>query len=273
MPKLLGHEFSQGQTIAGVGALVFVGGYSLWKYEKDKKASAAAAASATTSSNTSSQYGYGYGYGSPSQYYGYGFGYGSAVNEAGEPNEWEYGYGEYGYGYYDPATGQYEGAASGTSNLTPTGAAPTTNPEWATVATNDLVEQGYSAQTVSGALGPYLQGQAISASQVAIVQAALAYAGNPPVPGANGYPPAYNTQGTTGGGTGGGQTTSQVTVPTIIGERGEDARKTVESLGLKWSQTPSSTPKGKTTTVKTQSPTGGSKVASGSTVKATLTVS
>jgi len=269
MPKILGHEFSQGQTIAGVGALVFVGGYSLWKYEKDKKATAAAAASATTQN---SQYGYGYGYGSPSQYYGYGFGYG-AVNGAGEPNEWEYGYGEYGYGYYDPATGQYEGGASGTSNLTPVGAAPTTNAEWSTVATNDLVEEGYSAQTVAGALGPYLQGQAISASQVAIVQAALAYAGNPPVAGTEGYPPAYKTQGTTGGGTGGGQTTTQVTVPTLMGDKGEDARKTVQSLGLKWKQTPPTTPKGKTTQVQSQSPKAGTKVAPGTTVSVTLKVS
>jgi PASTA domain len=265
MPKILGHEFSQGQTIAGVGALVFVGGYSLWKYEKDKKAAAAASASSQTSNQ------YGYGYGSPSQYYGYGFGYGT-VNEAGEPNEWEYGYGEYGYGYYDPATGQYEGAASGTSNLPPTGAAPTTNAEWSTVATNDLVEEGYSANTVAGALGPYLQGQPLTSAQVGIVQAALAYAGNPPVPGANGYPPAYNTQGTTGGGTGGGQTSPSVTVPNFVGMKGEDARKAAQDAGLVPKQSPG-VPKGKTSTVQSQSPKAGSKVASGSTVSMVLKIS
>ena len=270
MPKtveILGHSFSQGQVIAGGGALAFVGGYTLWKYEKNKKAAAAAASSASTAATPAAYgYGYAYGYGAPSQYYGYGFGYGTESGASADINgEWEYGYGEYGYGYYNSATGAFEGAAAGTP--TPTGGVPATNAEWSIAVTNTLTQEGLSATTVAPALAAYLQGQPLTPAQISIVSEALAYGGNPPQSGPDGYPPAYKTASGTGGG--GGQST-KVRVPGIVGLKGDTAKNDITGIGLKWKQTPASTPKGKTTTVTAQSPRAGTQVNSGSTVTATL---
>jgi hypothetical protein len=267
--NVLGHQLNKSTVvtgaIVGTGALA----YSLYKWEKEKKA---AAASATTTT-TPSAYGYGsqqyaYGYGAPNQYYGYGFGYGTTGAEE-NGGTWEYGYGEYGYGYYNSATGAYEGVGSGStagSNPPPSTATPTTNPEWVTAATSELVNEGYSGQTVSAALGAYILGQPLTSAQITIVQSAIGLAGDPPQSGTNGYPPAYKTTSGTTGGQG-----TQVTVPNVVGMKGEDARKTVQDLGLKSSQSPG-VPKGKTSTVSTQSPKAGTKVNSGSTVTMKLKV-
>jgi hypothetical protein len=274
--NILGHQVSK--TTAGIVAVTGVGavGYGIYKRDKEKKAAAAATAA------TPNSYGYGssqysYGYGGPSQYYGYGFGYGTQSGASASSNgTWEYGYGEYGYGYYNSATGAYEGGASGSGTPTPTGAVPTTNSEWVTVAVSDLAAEGTSASTASAALGAYILGQPLTPAQITIVQSAIGLAGDPPQEGTGGYPPSYKSASGSSGG--GGQTTpaATVTVPNVVGMRGEDARKAVEAAGLLWKQSPATTPSGKTTTVKTQSPTAGTKVRAAnpkSTVTAILTVS
>lgn len=81
-----------------------------------------------------------------------------------------------------------------------------------------------------------------------------------------------------GGGTGGQPTppvtgkATTVTVPNIVGKPGATALDQLKTAGLVGSQSPKTTPKGRATTVKTQSPAGGAKVAKGSTVKDTVTV-
>ena len=197
-------------VIAAVAAIVAMGGYVVYKYEKNK-ASKSTATSTTSTGAAANAYGYA-GYGYNSGYYGYGFGYGNTGSVGEVPSEWYYGYGEYGYGYYNSETGAYEGPASGSS--APSSATPTTNAEWATVATSDLVNEGYSSTSVTAALGAYLAGAELTSAQVTIVQAAIALTGQPPVAAATGYPPAYHQQGSTS--SQGGSTNPAYAAPTNL---------------------------------------------------------
>lgn len=251
-------------TVIG-GAIVIVGGAGYFIYREMKKnQAAAAAAQATTSATgygygTSAQYAYGYGspygYGAyPTGYYGYGAGpYGEGIGPYGEIGPY------YGYGVTEPY-----------GYSTTTAAAPTTNAQWAQAAINQLESEGYNAQTVSAALGAYELGQTVSASDVSIVQAAIGVEGYPPQSGANGYPPKIKTQGTTGGGSGGGQTstsTKTVEVPNVMNMTGSAAKAAITKAGLTYAQSPTTTPKGKTTKVIAEDdPKAGTKVPAGTTV-------
>jgi hypothetical protein len=201
-----------GITIGGFA----VAGFLIYKEQKKSKAAAAASAAAA-----STGYGYGassgYGYGvMPNGYYGYG-----------EPGIGPYGYGASGgfnagyYGYGVPLQGSV---------------ANTTNAQWAQAAINQLTSEGYDAQTVSAALGAYLAGQAVTAAQQTIVQAAIGIEGYPPQ-----SPPPLTVQGTGGGGTGGGQTGggggvtggNTVKVPSIVGMSVNDGIAALNKVGLK----------------------------------------
>lgn len=84
-----------------------------------------------------------------------------------------------------------------------------TNAAWAQYAQNYLTQTvGLDAGTVSGALGLYTEGQPVTAAQEGVINQAIAFAGQPPVTGTNGYPPSINVQGTK---TGGGQVPPQPT--------------------------------------------------------------
>jgi len=196
---LLGQQ-NKGTVIGVTLGGVTIAGYMI--YRRQKKAAALAAASAA-SAKASSGYGYGAasaasGYGYGNGYYGYGNGVATSPYGYGASGGFDAGY--YGYGVpYPPGE-------------TTQAVAYTTNAQWAQAAINQLQNDGYSAQSVSEALGPYELGQPISAAQESIVQAAIAIEGYPPVPGQSGNPPGFNIQGTTGGGTGGGQTTSPKTI-------------------------------------------------------------
>lgn len=97
--------------LVGVGAAVVVGGYVIYRHNKNTAVAAA--------------YGYGnaqaYGYNAGLPYntfYGYGSNY-APDGVTPYPTGEEYGYGAYGYGYYNPYTGQYLGGGSGTGVITP----------------------------------------------------------------------------------------------------------------------------------------------------------
>lgn len=199
---VLGHV-NKGVLFAGAAAAAAVGGYLLIQHNKKK------AATANTAANVPPQ---AYGYGSSA--YGYGsFGYGGMSYPY--PNASSYGYGAFGYGMYNPYTGGYNGAA-GTPY--PQTVSIATNQEWVQEALSALSAQGFTGQTVIGALALYVEGQPVSSSQEQTVQAAIAVAGYPPQPGATGYPPAINTGGAAGGGGqggggGGGTTTGRLSAP------------------------------------------------------------
>jgi hypothetical protein len=65
---------------------------------------------------------------------------------------------------------------------------------------------------------------------------------------------------------------TKVTVPKLAGKRGEEARIITEGLGLKYDQSPKTSPHGKTTTVTSQSPAAGTSVNHGETVHVNLRV-
>jgi PASTA domain len=60
--------------------------------------------------------------------------------------------------------------------------------------------------------------------------------------------------------------TRTVTVPEVVGDRGEAARDKITKAGFRFRQIPPRTPRGKTTTVTSETPRGGSKAKKGATV-------
>lgn len=217
--------------LAGVTAL----GWALWKDKKSK------AASSTASSTTSTGTGYGY---AAQTYQPYGYGFGSS-------GLGEYGYGEssgdYGEGYYGAGTPVNEEVPGQAAN----------NAEWSEAAMTALTSAGWTGSDVLTALGLYITGSPVSATQTSIIQAAIAAEGYPPSPGVNGYPPAIHTAPATG------QSTS-LKVPNVVGQPQEAAFAIISAQGLKAKG--SATIKGKTLYVKSQSPAAGASVAKGSTV-------
>lgn len=117
--------------------------------------------------------------------YGYGYGYGveggvSPIFGSGLGGTFGYG----GYGYRPPP-----------------GPTPiTTNGQWAAAVEMALSQQGYNPLTISAALGKYLTGQTVTQDQADLISVAIAFQGEPPVPGASGYPPAVHVGGSGGGG-------------------------------------------------------------------------
>lgn len=231
-----------GGVIGGGGGLIYA-----YVHNKNK-----AKAAATATPNSASTYAYGYGSAAPQYAYGSDYGYGAYGYASGTGDT---GIGtNYGYGYYNAGQPQEYSPQA------------TTNAQWSAAAVSALTAQGYTGTQVLGALGPYLAGQPISASQASVVQAAIAVEGYPPVPGQNGDPPGIKTA-TGGGGTG---QTSNVTVPHTIGQPQEAAFAILSTAGLKPKGT--KTIPGKTLTVQSSNPPAGASVAKGSTVTLTSKV-
>lgn len=171
-------------------------------------------------------------------------------------------------GTYNPVTGQYTPGLGGI----PGGNAPASNAMWAQAAESFLVSEDYDPATTAAALGAYLVGVPLTQAQYSIVQAAIAFEGQPPqgAPPVQQLPPGGQTnpplppRGGTGGGT--PKPTGNVTVPNVVGSRGLTARLALTARGLKENQVPKTTPKGKAVYATSQSPKAGAKVKAGSTV-------
>jgi hypothetical protein len=155
---------------------------------------------------------------------------------------------------YDAGYSTGYGAYYGTG--TPTGASYASNAAWAQAVQTGLSALGYSAETVGSALGLYLNGSALNATQTAIVQTAVAEYGPPPV-GSFAIVQSGNGSG------GGGGTT--VKVPPVTGLTVEQATAVIDAEGLKASG-PAGV-QGVTHVVTSTTPAEGASVASGSTVK------
>lgn len=110
--------------------------------------------------------------------------------------------------------------------------------------------------SISAALGAYISGDGVTATEVSIIEQAIAIAGYPPVAGTNGYPPSIKTAPSGG--------SAQVAVPDVIGRPQEDAYAILQAVGLKPKGSP--VQPGKVLTVDSQSPAEGSHVPAGSTV-------
>jgi hypothetical protein len=235
---LVGETNKATLVIAGVAGVTALG-WALWQKKKDD-ATAATTATATTATTTGTGYGY-----AAQTYQPYGYGFGSS-------GLGEYGYGEssgdYGYGYYGAGTPVDEEVPGQAAN----------NAEWSEAAVSALTADGsWTSSDVLTALGLYITGSQLSATQTSIIQAAIAAEGYPPSPGANGYPPAIHTSPATG------QTTA-IKVANVVGQPQEAAYAILSAQGLK--PAGSATIKGKILYVKSQSPAAGASVAKGSTV-------
>jgi hypothetical protein len=201
--------------LAGVTAL----GWALWKDKKTKKAAAAVPASATAQSAAAGAAS-GYGYGAYA-YQPYGYGYGpEGLGAYG-------GQGDYGYGYYgagEPVNEEVPGAAA-------------TNAQWSEAAMTALTSAGWAATDVLTALGLYITGSPVSATQQQIIQAAIAAEGYPPSPGASGYPPAINTApatGQTGTSTATGNPQNQSGVVSGLSGKTKTMNVTTTNAGITW---------------------------------------
>lgn len=161
-------------------------------------------------------------------------------------------YGNEGYAsqYYD------YGAGSGGGGSSPSGPPFTDNASWSQYAENYLTQTiGQDPGTVSGALGLYLSGQAVTSSQQSIIDQAIAFAGQPPVQGPGGYPPQIRVQSNTGGGTG-----PQTGVPSVVGKSISQAESAITTAGFTYQVT------GNGSIVDSQSPAGGTAASSGTLV-------
>lgn len=246
--NVFGHKLPRGPLIAGV--LVAAGG-GIYLWYKHKSSSAAVTAPT----------GFGYGYGA--------YGYGLTPEEMASEGLYPYGYGGvpagYGYGGIGVGVGS---PFPVTAPVTPV----TTNAEWAQAAEQQLENNGYDAATASAAIGKYITGGTVTADQESIVQAAIAFEGYPPQPGANNYPPNIHTgpatgqSGGGGSGSGGGTTSaSKVTIPKTYGESANTAISKIQAAGFKVKTSPVRNPKNTYTSVGS-SPEGGKQAAKGSTV-------
>lgn len=161
----------------------------------------------------------------------------------------------------DPNTGipYADEIGSGESGTGTTTTTPTTRETWLEQAISDM-----NAPSLATIAPSVWAGIAVSSADKATFLEAVALEGSPP----GGYPSPIKLTDTPAQ----AGPTSSVTVPKVTGERGEVARQNLQAAGFKVSQSPSTTPKGKTTTVTGQTPAGGSKAKKGATVHLTVKV-
>jgi hypothetical protein len=80
---------------------------------------------------------------------------------------------------------------------------------------------------VAAALGRYLTGGTLTADEENIVRAAIAFENYPPVPGANGFPPAMHSSKSPGQ-----KKTTQVSVPNVVHQPYMTAAAALKVKGL-----------------------------------------
>lgn len=228
----------RGGLFAGGLAAVGTAGYLYYKHVKGQQV----AASAATATPPAAGYGYGsaYGYGSPYAYATSPFGYGYSA--AG------YGFGSFGGGGY-PGFSPY---GYGQAPIT-----VTTNAEWSQNALAALSAQGFTGTAVLSALGKFLTGKPVvqGSTDDTTIQSAIAIEGEPPQPGAGGFPPAINYQGKSG------QSGGDVTVPNVVGLDVARAQQILGAAGLSFNQNEPGDRPHMIRIVTAESPKAGSKVA------------
>jgi hypothetical protein len=100
----------------------------------------------------------------------------------------------------------------------------TSNGAWSQAAQQYLVSAtGADAGTVAAALGAYINGQTLSSAQASVVQQAIAFFGQPPDQGSDGYPPALRLAGPPG---------ANVAVPGVVGQAASSADAKIKAAGL-----------------------------------------
>lgn len=249
------------------GAVGLVGIGIIYYYTKQKKASAAVPAATSTN-----QYPPDGTTGDPSDPYSTDPATGQTYgDEAVGSNSTlgAYGSGAASGQYYDPTTGAYDlsspyGTSPTTQPYQTTGGPPfSNNSAWSDWVIQELQAQNFNIDVgaLTDAIGLYLNGQPVDATQAQYVFNSRAIGGDPPVAGTNGYPPNLRTNGSTGGGSGNG--TGTIQVPNIVGLSAGQAHDAIVAAGL----VPTQASGGHASDIVTsQNPTAGTNVAVGSTV-------
>jgi hypothetical protein len=297
MPLKIGSaEIKTPYLVAGGAVAVVLIGYGLVKKKQAAAAAAAAAASPSSAGDIDPETGdiagsaqdqadlaSLQGGGAGLDYGGYGAyddglgGYGAAYPDTGgvtssgpdaiDPNSGLPYSEEAGWVYNDQSgTWAYQGTGSGNTG----GAAITTNAEWLQACetyfvSNSLVSD--SGVALTSALGKYLAGSPVTPDQETLIQEATGVEGYPPVSGTGGYPPGIHVAGS--------QTTpppaaATVTVPSVTGRNWGAAFNAITGAGLKAVANGSAAKVDTNWTVATQDPSGGTQVATGSTVSVTV---
>lgn len=177
----IGKVPKKGAVIVGVGAVGVLG--IVW-YRSKQQASQASSSTDQTSQDQNIDPATGYPYGSPEDQAALQNmqAYSGQLGPVFDPGG--------GYtGGYDPYTGGFPGPGSYTSNA-----------QWSQAAEDYLVNTvGDPAADVGNALGKYITGQALTSDQESFINQAIAFAGYPPVPGPDGFPPSMRNAPTTTG--------------------------------------------------------------------------
>lgn len=158
-------------------------------------------------------------------------------------------------GFVD-TSGALDNTSGGSSPIGP--GSFSNNAEWAQYCESSMGSNG--ADAIAAALGKYITGGAVSATQVTTIDEAIAIGGYPPVQGPGGKPPSINQTGA--------PNPTQVTVPNVIGERLPEAHAKLKAAGLTYN-TSQPTRKGYDTKITAQSPKGGAKANKGTHVNIT----
>lgn len=206
---------------AAVAGGLAVVGYLIYRYRSGKSSAAAtgpAAAAGTdpyppdgTTGNPSDLYSTdpatGQTYGDEQAGYGAGGSGGIGAANQLDPYPWDGTTGNAADPYsMDPSSGTTYGnegnfGGSSVGSQAQNGPPFTTNAAWSQYAINYLTQTlGMDPGTVSAAIGAYIAGRPVTATQQGLINDAIAIAGSPPVSGPNNYPPSINVSGGTGGG-------------------------------------------------------------------------
>lgn len=224
---------------ATIGLVVVVTLVVVYYYKKKSSASSAPAATATsqyppdgTVGNPSDPYSTdpatGQTYGNEAAGSGGTFGaYGSYSGGASGSGS---GSGSDGDGDGESGGGLNDGSGSGSG-----GPPFSSNSEWSnwTIQQMQATDPAVNVGALTSAIGLYLAGQPVDPAQKQLVFNAIAIGGNPPVAGANGYPPNVRTNGSKGGGGGGGKGGKTARVPVTYGMRATQAVQAVEAAGFR----------------------------------------
>lgn len=176
--------------IAGIGAPVLV--LAVWWF-RQRKASTSGAAATSAGGMVTDPAGYQCSQLNPATGYCPGTQADLSAQSLGAVNAGNAGEGLSGYFY---GAGGVPGSMPGPGNFAD-------NAEWVQYVIAYESAQGLNPNVaaVTVSLGLYVAGSPVTVSQQADIETAIAIAGQPPIPGATGFPPGINLQ-TTGSGTG-----------------------------------------------------------------------
>lgn len=224
-------------VVIGVAVGGAAAAYAVWKKRQSSSAASSSAASGSTVTDPSSGIAYPADAQDPvtGETYAQEIGqYGSveAADSAASTSQASslYSQGDlYGTGY---GVSEYDSSGYG-STTTVSGSVYTSNAAWAQAATAGLTDIGYTGSQVASALGLYLTGAPVTTDQAAIINAAIAEYGSPPVG-------SFQVTVLPGGGTGTGISGKQVS-GLKVDKVNAATRGSNGSVQISWNQLPGAT--------------------------------